>query len=180
MDNLFQRHRVAAMARQLFDDLRKGLPHPESNLCILWAAAMAKALRVHGYSRAGINAGTANFRMVDPSLDDGKSPSHYSYEWDESLTFDDAVYRLVVGRHLPELHAWAVIPEAGMIVDPTTRYLPLLAATAGFEWNAAPPPAILWATAATLPDGWIYKPYEPATRLAYYVLGDQTAKVISR
>lgn len=168
------------MARQLFDESRKGLPHPESNLCILWAFAMAKALRNHGYKRAAINAGTANFRMVDPALDDGISPSHYSYEWDDRLDFDTAVYRLVVGRTLPEIHAWAVIPEEQMIVDATTRYLPILAATAGFEWRTAPPPTTLWATAETLPDGWIYKPYEAATKLAYYVLGDRTAKVVSR
>lgn len=163
-----------------FDEMRKGLPHPESNLCILWAAAMVKSLIRHGYADACINAGTANFQMLADADDDGQAHTHYSYEWDDDLDLDQAITKLYLERRLPEMHAWATIPQLGIVIDPTTRYLEHLATMAGFLWTAPPPPATLWATADSLPRGWRYIPNDTAIALAYYVLGDRTAKVINR
>ena len=98
-----------------------------------------------------LQAGSASFLAVPDHLDDGVSPTHYSYVYEGWTTNEDV---------LPEIHCWVAI-KAGdnfFIVDSTTVHLPTLSESIGMTWRTPPPPPCLWTNVKALPKGWLYEP----------------------
>ena len=137
------------------------LPHRQ---CLRWALATMLALNEQGI-RAGINAGSASFLAVPPELDDGVSPTHLSFFWQNEKHSVESVAAL---NHLPEIHVWTVIPDHNLIVDISSQWMHIVAAECGIKWFM-PPPAIMW---GELPGGWMYEPSVTACALAYQLAAD--------
>jgi hypothetical protein len=88
-------------------------------------------------------------------LDDGKSPTHYSYIYTPTPFW----------MTLPELHAWVITSDGRtvQIIDLTTEHLPRLSNSMGLQWRAPNPPKYLWCDIDKLPTGWVYTPDQHAT-----------------
>ena len=149
---------IVKLARARFNSW--GLTVPPAHSCLYWAAAIIGEAGLNGV-RLSLQAGSASFLMVPPHLDDGNIPTHFSYQWDDK----NSVVRQYQDKNLlPEMHVWAADVENKEIVDLTTCFLPELCIKAGFRWHCKEPPDFLWSN--TLPDGWVYRPNLPATKLA--------------
>ena len=70
--------------------------------CLGLATAGIITLRAEGI-KAVMQAGTMNWRMVADELDDGTSPTHFTYEWSPDAP---ASKRSVAMGNLPEMHCW--------------------------------------------------------------------------
>ena len=155
-----------------------GRIYPE-HLCMQWAFATAFTLQNWGFESC-VNAGSARFLAVPGALDDGKSPTHLSYDW-QGMSRDEIDARYLSLGILPEMHVWAAVPEFGLIVDMTTRFVPVVAAKHGVRWLAEKPPACLWACALSeLPDGWSYNPSREASELAYELFEDSVKRRVGK
>ena len=122
--------------------------------CLYWSLTLMGVLLQHGY-RALIQAGSMSWPIVPPGEDDGKSPTHFSYEW--SPWREESQAALTLGL-LPEIHVWVGLPDQNELLDFSTKSLPEQAAKDGLVWRTAPPPDFLWCGPSELPDGVIYKP----------------------
>jgi len=108
--------------------------------CLLWAWATIQAGKLirGGLQNLQLQGGSAGWRIVLDSLDDGVSPTHYSYVYTDP---EDSI-------DLGEIHFWAAVAPQddsngnGLIVDLTTKYVPDLAREKGLELSCAPPMAI--------------------------------------
>ena len=123
--------------------------------CLYWSLTLMGVLLQHGY-RALIQAGSMSWPIVPPGEDDGKSPTHFSYEW--SPWREESQAALTLGL-LPEIHVWVGLPDQNELLDFSTKSLPEQAAKDGLIWRTAPPPDFLWCGPSELPDGVIYKPH---------------------
>ena len=132
--------------------------------CLRWAFSAAHALDRMGF-RACMNAGTAEFATTD---DLTEAINQYSYIWTPG---QDTEPYLIRGT-LPEIHAWAVIPDSRLIIDFTTRYLPMLVAEIGLTWKRSPPPPVGYFCADHLPLGYYYHAYDDACEFAYLAIED--------
>lgn len=158
------RGQVVAQTERLYRDL---CPCPDdpfwrARSCTYWALAAAHALDALGYP-ACINAGSARFLAEI----DGPERVYYEYAWQD---WPAARLRDHLAAHgtLPEVHAWAVVPSLGLLIDPTVVFLPELARGCGLEWNRPVPTDWLWAT--SMPDDWDYTPSDRATRFVYWLM----------
>lgn len=144
---LKKRKRTAEPAARLYRIVRSriGDRHDRPGACVHWAVATADVLREWGYRDAQLQAGTASWEIVPPHLDDGVSPNRFEYRWcgvGAGLRFDENGF-----MHLPEVHCWAAIPSAGVIVDLTLGSQPEnCRLTTGLEWTA-PRRKWFWGTA---------------------------------
>ncbi len=95
--------------------------------------------------------------MADPpkAQDDGKRPTHFSYEWSPWREESQAALKLGL---LPEIHVWVGLPDRNEIVDFSTKFFREQAAVEGLDWRTAPPPDFLWCAPADLPAGVVYTP----------------------
>lgn len=135
--------------------LNKILPPrtPKEKACFYHALSMHMAInQLDPTLRPILQAGSASFQAIPDHMDDGVTPTHYSYVYEGWNTPDPNI--------LPELHCWvAVISyEGDFIVDSTTAYLPSLSESIGLKWQSPSPPKCLWADAKQIPAGWVYKP----------------------
>jgi hypothetical protein len=141
-----------------------------AGLCLDWAWHGYRILKLWPSApRTILQAGSARWPRVPPELDDGVSPTHFSYEWDaeseEARLIRSGIARMVrradgrTGFSLPEMHVWLACPDTQEIVDFTTGLWPAACkATLGQEWLASPPPDYLWAFVSPLPEGVSYRP----------------------
>jgi hypothetical protein len=123
--------------------------------CLYWSLALMGVLIEHGY-RALIQAGSMSWPIVPPGEDDGKSPTHFSYEWSPWREESQAALKLGL---LPEIHVWVGLPDQNQLLDFSTKFLPQQAAKEGLVWRTPPPPDFLWCGPSELPNGVIYKPH---------------------
>lgn len=122
--------------------------------CLYWSLVLIGVLLQHGY-RALIQAGSISWPILPPGEDDGKSPTHFSYEWSPWREESQAALKLGL---LPEIHVWVGLPDQNELLDFSTKFLPEQAAKDGLVWRTAPPPDFLWCGPSELPDGVIYQP----------------------
>ena len=147
---------VLLLAEHFADDL---LGADQRNRCLHWSVSTALSLQVHGF-RSCINAGTANFQAND---NPAPLATHVGHFW-QGLLPEIIEKRYIARGVLPEMHCWAVVPDLGLIVDPTTRFLTQLADDCGLPWTKPEPPNCFCGDVP--PDGWFYKPYIEACVLA--------------
>lgn len=169
-DDLFRRTLAAVSAEQ---------PHLSGN-CLEFAWHGYQLIKgFPGAPRTIIQAGTASWPRL--AVDDGVSPTHFSYEWnpDAELTrlFRTGVIPLVprsdghLQASLPEMHVWLACPESEELIDFTTGLWPdACRQTIGEEWLAAHPPAYVWTFGSRLPAGVRYAPAVDAIDLVCAVL----------
>lgn len=134
--------------------------HRSGGCCFYWSTTLMGVLLEHGY-RALIQAGNLSWPIVPPAQDDGKSPTHFSYEW--SPWREESQTALKLGM-LPEIHVWVGLPDQNELLDFSTKFLPHQAAQEGLVWRTPTPPDFLWCSPSDLPNGVIYKPDMDAIR----------------
>lgn len=118
--------------------------------CLLHSLYLCAALKRAGY-QAMIQAGSAFWRVIPDAEDDGVRPLQYGYEFEHNA---DSVASIRSGV-MPEMHCWVGVPNLGMIIDLTTKYIPDLVALAGMECRI-PQPDSLWLDVTKWPDGVHY------------------------
>lgn len=152
------RDRVTAWLRDHGDDTMA-----LSAMCLYHAAFAVEALKARGH-HAFLQAGSAQWRMVAPELDDGVSPTHLGYMFD----LPSATSALQRGM-MPEMHVWAGL-EPRTLIDLTTGYQPVQARRLlNKEWTAPLPPPFVWGLP---PDSCRYKPSRHAVRIAVMLAAD--------
>jgi hypothetical protein len=122
--------------------------------CLYWSLTLIGVLVQNGY-RALIQAGNMSWPIVPPGQDDGKAPTHFSYEWSPWREESQAALKLGL---LPEIHVWVGLPDQNELLDFATQFLPEQAAKKGLAWRTAPPPDFLWCRPSDLPEGVLYEP----------------------
>src|ERR1035438_3838524 len=122
--------------------------------CFYWSLTLMGVLVQKGY-RALIQAGSLSWPIVAPGQDDGRSPTHFSYEWSPWRPESQAALKLGL---LPEIHVWVGLPDQNELLDFATQFLPEQAAKKGLAWRTAPPPDFLWCRPSDLPEGVLYEP----------------------
>ncbi len=131
-----------------------GAEHMKGGSCLYWSTTLASVLVGLGY-RALIQAGSVYWPILPKAQDDGKRPTHFSYEWSPWREESQAALKLGL---LPEIHVWVGLPDSKEIVDFSTKYFPQHAAVEGLKWRTPPPPDFLWCGPDELPEGVIYRP----------------------
>src|ERR1039458_4502496 len=63
--------------------------------CLYWSLTLMGVMLQHGY-RALIQAGSMSWPIMPPGEDDGKSPTHFSYEWSPRREESQAALKLGV------------------------------------------------------------------------------------
>ncbi len=101
--------------------------------------------------------------ILPPERDDGRQPTHFTYEWSPWRPKSQAALKL--GR-LPEIHLWIGLPDQNELVDFSTQWLPQQAAQQGLTWRTEPPPDFLWCGPFDLPAGVVYQPEMEAIQFA--------------
>jgi hypothetical protein len=115
------------------------------------------------FNKVLISAGT--FSIVRLAVDDGISPTHFSY----TFTPDRAAMEAVENDRMPEMHCWVTIPETQEVVDLTTCYLKdQCKELTGLDWKAPDPPDYVWHHIDSLPCGIEYTPSREAVALVQY------------
>jgi hypothetical protein len=110
-------------------------------MCPYWALAVVKAAAKHG-KRLVLQAGSMQWRIVPPELDDGVSANAFAYMWSPN---EPASRRAIAMGALPEVHVWAADPATQEIIDLSTRDFKRIAENQfGLEWATKPPPPYLW------------------------------------
>lgn len=126
-----------------------GLAKDPRMYCSIAAAVLTVELKAYGVD-SFFEAGSAHWRMVPPSKDDGVSPTHFSHEFHA----DEVARHLIAGR-FPEIHCWVAIPrdthENSEIIDFTVGVLPeKVKVLQGYRWLMPEPPKYLWDTVANV------------------------------
>ncbi len=144
------------------DRYREWYQHSEEQggRCLYWSLTLMGVLLKCGY-RALIQAGSLYWPIVPPDKDDGKSPTHFSYEWSPWREESRAALKLGL---LPEMHVWVGLPDQNELLDFSTKHLPQQAEQEGLVWRTPAPPDFLWSSSSDLPDGVVYKPRIDAIR----------------
>lgn len=154
--------------------------------CLEWAWQGYNVIKAWpGAPRTIIQAGSAQWPRVPAHLDDGVSPTHFAYEFNE----DDPMVALAlqglvpvmrrpgdghVAFALPEIHVWLGVPESGEIIDFTTGlWADTCEATIGLPWLAAKPPEFFWCIGSRRPSGVNYGPSRMAIEVVATLLNHQ-------
>jgi len=112
-----------------------------AGMCPYWALAVIEAAGKHG-KRLVLQAGSMQWRIVPPHLDDGVSANAFAYMWSPN---EPASRRAIQMGALPEVHVWAADPETKEIIDLSTRDFKRIAENQfGLKWGTKPPPPYLW------------------------------------
>jgi hypothetical protein len=122
--------------------------------CFYWSLTLMGVLLQKGY-RALIQAGSMSWPILPPDQDDGKSPTHFSYEWSPWREESQAALKLGL---LSEIHVWVGLPDQNELLDFATKFLPEQAAKEGLIWRTPQPPDFLLCGPSELPEGVLYKP----------------------
>ena len=101
-------------------------------------------------------AGSMSWPRVTRELDDGVSPSHYSYTWSPDCIMSIISVAMAA---LPEMHVWVALEATREYVDINTRYFPEACETVtGLKWLSPPPPDYLWVIVPRdIPDWVLYE-----------------------
>lgn len=130
----------------------------------LYASLSALFILKKEYPDVIVQAGSMSWPIIPPELDDGVSPTHFSYEW--SSSHPDTLMAILQNR-MPEMHVWLVIPSTEEIIDMTTYELPTMAEEkAKLKWQSARPPDYLWVNFNAIPSNVIYRANRDAIVLA--------------
>ncbi len=139
-----------------------GLEHMQRGSCLYWTLTGMGILISLGY-RALLQAGSMSWPILPAHLDDGESPTHFSYEWSPWREESQAALKLGL---LPEIHIWIGLPDQNELVDFSTKWFPQQAAKDGLVWRTGSPPDFLWCGPSDLPEGVIYRPDMEAINFA--------------
>lgn len=131
-----------------------GREHMGRGSCLYWTLTGAAVLQRLGY-RPLLQAGSLSWPIVPPDQDDGRSPTHFTYEWSPERPESQAALKLGL---LPEIHIWIGLPDQNELVDFSTRWLPAQAAREGLVWRTLAPPDFLWCGPSELPERVVYRP----------------------
>ena len=113
----------------------------KGGMCPYWALAVVKAAAKHG-KRLVLQAGSMQWRIVPPQLDDGVSANAFAYMWSPN---EPVSRRAIQMGALPEVHVWAADPATQEIIDLSTRDFKRLAENQfGLKWGTKDPPRVLW------------------------------------
>lgn len=163
-----KRARIIDHIRQTFCALYPEYRLDDPTQCLRWAHASCVGLRSFGILAIPV-VGSMSWQIVPDHLDDGICATHFSYEFSPSHPLSQLSMR---AGNLPEMHAWACLPEVDEILDLTTRHLKAqcrrIAPTT--QWLSPDPPVYLWARSDQLPLGAEYRPDLLATELVHDVL----------
>lgn len=137
--------------------------------CLYLNQAAMRELALRGH-RVVLQAGDMHWRMVDDAHDDGRSATHFGYEFDLSQPFSQGA----LARGLfPECHVWAALPEERCIVDFSTAYLSTVARTRhGYVWTAPEPPLYVF---GGIPEGAVYVPKVEAIKFVWRFIAEKMA-----
>lgn len=142
--------------------------------CLYWMHVTCAVL-----SKAGIGcvpcAGSASFLIVPPELDDGVSPTHFSFMWETPpggvmRTLADSIAKGKQVTALPEMHCWNYLPATQEIVDFSAGTIPAMAERMGFKWQTPKLPPFLWRRPTSLLPAAIYTPNRDAAQLAMRII----------
>lgn len=142
-------HSVCALYKS-----RYGEDHMSKGSCLYWANCGGTILRNMGF-RVLPQAGSMQWPILPESLDDGETPTHFTYLWSPNDPLSAAALAL---GDLPEIHVWLGLPETNEIVDFSTKFLSHQAEECGLNWQTPLPPDFLWTKADELPEQVHYVP----------------------
>lgn len=153
--NLLEKREIYDKARHQIQEWY-GEEQAETGSCLYWGQVTMKVLQQAGL-RPVLQAGSMQWKMVPPELDDGINPTHFSFLWSPGSPESRAS---VAAGHLPEMHVWVGLPDSGELVDFSTGAFRKLAQERfGLRWLSPDPPVFLWGTP---PEGTIYTPHKDA------------------
>lgn len=142
--------------------------------CLYYAKLGIEILHKLGV-RAIVQAGTMQWERIPPDLDDGKIPTHLTFKWTKTEPIEYIIYRTLLTKELPEMHAWIALPDENEVVDFSTAHLATYAEQElGMKWASPPPPHYLWceAKASAFPRGVYYHATKEACVLAHVLITD--------
>jgi hypothetical protein len=119
--------------------------HPGGH-CVAWACTGLRILMERGFN-AKLQAGSMSWPIVTAELDDGVSPTHFTYEWSPHTPKSQG--RMAAGG-IPEMHVWLALPDRNEIIDFSTKFFLEQAKQFDLVWQAPAPPDYLWAGAEDL------------------------------
>lgn len=119
-------------------------------------------------------AGSASFRFIPEEVQPLTGHTHFEYQWDPEHPLSKAAIR---DGKLPEIHCWIAIRETQEIVDFSTGFVHVAAATAGLIWQMPPPPPYIWRRAGDPYPGTCYKPELAAIRFIMKFLQEKAAAI---
>lgn len=137
---------------------------PEEQGCLYLAVITAAVLREQLVAETKVVAGSMSWPRVNPDQDDGVSPTHFTYKFNDpihelGLELEDPLLATLCGR-MPEMHVWTLLRISSklQLVDPSTRYIKAQCARLGVPWLGDDPPDYLWCDATQLPPRVFYVP----------------------
>lgn len=148
-----------------FRTLFPNVPHDARGMCLYWAAAAYQALSVRGYD-ALLQAGSLNWPIIPPWLDDGVGATHFSFEFEPHTVMSQF---LMSNGQLPEMHVWVKLRATDEIIDLTTGFLQEQSRRlTSLPWLTDEPPPYLWSR--ELPSGVHYRPNAGAIQYAWSLI----------
>jgi hypothetical protein len=178
MTTQLDKERIAALVREdvkAYDEVMGLDPVFAAGRCLQHATFGIKRLLEAGRKDVLLQAGSMSWPVVDVKDDDGKSPTHFTFQW----TDDDCLPTLMMLKdrkhddpvRLPEIHVWIGLKDSGEVVDFSTYDLPRIceSVTGGqVKWRGALPPDFIWSP--LLPDRVIYEAIPLACQCAMQLL----------
>lgn len=158
-------------------------------LC-LYAAFASLMAAAHLEIPAMFMAGSMSWRFVPPDLDDGVSPTHFSYMWNDNPTAESQANHRAIQKalempeaqlaafieqnngfrqNLPECHCWVGLPLDNKVFDLTTGAFQEQSARAGLKgWRTPSPPKYYFGPGMANGD-IIYAPNPDATTMMFHL-----------
>jgi len=154
--------------QRLFEQVKRQTAVLKPGRC-LYATLIAYVELQKIYPDIVIQAGSLSWPIVPKELDDGVSPTHFSFQWSP----DDPKSRWAQALGgMPEMHVWLAIPSTAEVVDMTTYEFPTLCeAMTKLPWQTPMPPDYLWVGFGSMPDNVVYEANADAIELAMYFMG---------
>lgn len=119
--------------------------------CLFHAILAAQEFQKLGIKNK-IQSGSMHYPIIDMALDDGKQPTHFSYQFESKMA-----YAMIAKNMFPELHIWNYLPDTQELVDLTTCYIPRQTKECtGLEFKGPISPDYIWSK--DLPKNVIYEP----------------------
>lgn len=134
----------------------------EDAACLYWTRAAALALQDSNL-RFCVQAGDLLWPIVKPEDDDGRTATHFGYEWTPHDPFSrDALNRGL----LPEMHVWLGLPDTQEIIDFSTGNLrEICESRHRLPWQTEAPPRYVWGQP---PEGVCYRPRLEAVQFIHW------------
>src|SRR3974390_692150 len=144
-----QRIGIFQQVRSLKESILLGSDFEGHGECFWWTACGAIVLRRYGLKPV-IQAGDAQWPILDPKCDDGKCSTHFSYMWSERDPNVSKMNMLLGG--LPEIHTWLGLVETQELIDFSTGGIREQAEKHGLKWTAPDLPNFIWSNSKEVPE----------------------------